>query len=71
VDCSTYPSCSTATLGDAYNAGAILPGATLGELGTYGDTTIGQLLDGDVTSAPGYPSLDLGDLILSTVPPAT
>jgi uncharacterized protein YjbI with pentapeptide repeats len=71
VDCNTYQYCSSGTLGDAYTAGAILSGATLGELGTYGDTTIGQLLTGDSTSTSGYPSLDLGDLVLSTIPPAS
>jgi len=106
VDCGGSFNCSGATLGEADSAGAILPGATLGELGTYGattlgelgtygattlgelgtygdttigdlpasaleGTTIGELLTGDHTSAAGYPDLTLGDLLLSTIPPAT
>ena len=71
VDCTTYPDCATATLGQAAAAGAILPTATVGELGTYNGTTVGQLLTGDTTSSANYPNLTLGDLVLSTVPPAT
>ncbi|MFZ0665977.1 MAG: kelch repeat-containing protein, partial [Acidimicrobiales bacterium] len=71
VDCSTYPDCASGTLGDAYTAGVILPGATLADLSAYNGTTLGQLLNGDTTDTPGYPTIDLGDLILSTVPPAS
>jgi hypothetical protein len=71
VDCDTYADCANGTLGDAADAGAILPTATVGDLGTYGTTTVGQLLDGDTTDTPDYPDLDLGDLVLSTIPPAT
>ena len=121
VDCSTYSQCSTATLGQAAQAGAILPAAelddlgtygsttlgqlgtygsttlgdlpasaiasttpqtTLGQLGTYGSTTLGdlttyngltlgQLLEELNTAAPGFPAVTLGDLLLSTVPPAS
>jgi uncharacterized protein YjbI with pentapeptide repeats len=41
VDCG---SSSTATLGDAATAHAILTGATLGDLGTYGNSTVQDLL---------------------------
>ena len=63
-------------------AGAVLPGADLGDLGTYNGTTIGQLgtyngttlaeLLAEVnTSAPRFPSINVGDLLLSTLPPAS
>ncbi len=68
----------TTTLGQlgTYN------GTTLGQLGTYGTTTLGQLgtYDGMTlaqllsdlnTSAPGFPSITLGDLLLSMVAPAS
>ena len=110
VNCSTFLQCSSATLGQAAEAGAILPGANLGDLGTYGSTTLGdlpasaiaattpqttlgqlgtygittlgdlatyngmtlgQLLQEVNTSAPGFPAVTLGDLLLSTVPPAS
>ena len=84
VNCVTYPSCATATLAQAEDAGAILPTATLGDLGYYGETTIGDLpastfgtttvgdlLIGDTTGDPDYPNITLGDLLLSTVPPAS
>jgi uncharacterized protein YjbI with pentapeptide repeats len=72
VDCSTYPDCANGTLGEAYDAGAILPSATVTNLdGIYNGTTIGQLLTGDNTSYPNYPDLVLGDLLVSTIPPAT
>jgi hypothetical protein len=82
VDCSTYALCASATLGQASVAGAVLPGADLGDLGTYNGTTIGQLgtyngttlaeLLAEVnTSAPGFPSINVGDLLLSTLPPAS
>jgi hypothetical protein len=58
------------------------PQTTLGQLGTYGSTTLGdlttyngltlaQLLEELNTSAPGFPSVTLDDLLLSTVPPAS
>ena len=110
VNCSTFLQCSSATLGQAAEAGVILPGANLGDLGTYGSTTLGelpasaiadttpqttlgqlgtygsttlgdlttyngmtlgQLLQEVNTSAPGFPAVTLGDLLLSTVPPAS
>ena len=87
VNCGDV-SCTTGTLGQAEAAGAVSPDATLGELGSYGDetigdlpasaieattpqTTVGQLLIGDTTSAPSYPSLTLADLLLTTVPPTS
>jgi len=45
VDCGLV-GCATATLGDAAAAGAILPGATLGALGTYGGATVQDILTG-------------------------
>ena len=82
VDCSTYALCASATLGQASVAGAVLPGADLGDLGTYNGTTVGQLgtyngttlaelLAAVNTSAPGFPSINVGDLLLSTLPPAS
>ena len=82
VDCSTYSLCTTATLGQAAAAGALLAGADLGDLGTYNGTTLGQLgtynsmtlgeLLAEVdTSAPGFPSITMGDLLLSMLPPAS
>jgi Bacterial Ig-like domain (group 3) len=110
VDCSSYGQCASATLGQAAQAGAILAGADLGDLGTYGSTTLGDLPAsaiaatvpqttlgelgtygtttlGDLTtydgltlgellqeldtSAPGFPAVTLGDLLLSMVPPAS
>ena len=43
VNCTTYTLCSTATLGQAAQAGALLPSATLLDLPTYNGTTIGEL----------------------------
>jgi len=75
VDCKNNPSLcvagSTTTLGQAAAAGALLTSATLGQLGTYGATTLGQLLLGDTTRTPGYPAITLGDLVVSTVPPTS
>jgi uncharacterized protein YjbI with pentapeptide repeats len=45
VDC-TKVNCASATLGDAAAAGAILNGATLGDLGTYGASTVQDILTG-------------------------
>ncbi len=45
VDC-TKVDCTTDTLGQAAIAGAILPGATLGDLGTYGNSTVQDVLTG-------------------------
>ena len=84
VDCQTYLSCATATLGQAAQAGALLPSATLLDLPGYNGTTIGelppsvltgtslaQLLIGDVTTQQGYPDITLGDLLVSTMPPSS
>jgi uncharacterized protein YjbI with pentapeptide repeats len=57
----------TTTLGELGTYGT----TTLGELGTYGSTTVGQLLEGDDTTADGYPSLSLDDLLSTTVPPSS
>jgi choice-of-anchor C domain-containing protein len=84
VDCGTYGSCSTATLRQAAQAGALLPTATLLDLPSYNGTTIGelppsalagtslaQLLIDDVTTQAGYPTITLGDLLASTMPPSS
>ena len=84
VNCNTYSQCSTATLGQAAQAGALLPSATLLDLPTYDGTTIGelppsvltgmslaQLLVGDVTTQAGYPNITLGDLLVATMPPSS
>jgi hypothetical protein len=73
VDCNDGFDCDGATLGDAFAAGAILTSATIGELPTsqLGGTSLAQLLIGDTTSDPGYPTITLGDLLLSTMPPAS
>ena len=84
VDCTTYTLCATATLGQAAQAGALLPSATLLDLPTYNGTTIGelppsalagmslaQLLVGDDTTQSGYPEITLGDLLVSTMPPSS
>ncbi len=82
VDCGT--SCSAATLGQAAADGELLSTATLADLGTYNGTTLGdlpasaftgtslaQLLIGDATTQAGYPDITLGDLVASTMPPAS
>jgi hypothetical protein len=60
VDCDAVD-CETATLGDAYEAGAIRESAVLGELGEYGDTVLGDL-------EPWFPEqLTLGDILIALV----
>ena len=84
MNCNTYSQCSTATLGQAAQAGALLPSATLLDLPGYNGTTIGelppsvlagmslaQLLVGDDTTQSGYPEITLGDLLVSTMPPSS
>ncbi|MST32984.1 hypothetical protein GHK86_09670 [Acidimicrobiaceae bacterium USS-CC1] len=89
VDCATAASlCSsgTATLGQAAADGVLVGSATLADLGTYGTTTLGDLLAG-LSSDPYASStlgallatvsqaelgrLTLGDLIEITVPPTS
>ncbi|MGA2210400.1 MAG: Ig-like domain-containing protein [Acidimicrobiales bacterium] len=72
VNCQIF-TCAGATLGDAAAAGAILTSATVGDLPTdqLSGTSLAQLLIGDSTSDPDYPSLTLGDVLLSTLPPAS
>jgi len=73
VNCNSTFDCNGATLGDAAAANAILTSATIGDLPTdqLGGTSLAQLLIGDTTSDPDYPSITLGDLLLSTMPPAS
>ncbi|MHB1883626.1 MAG: hypothetical protein ACYCVV_01160 [Acidimicrobiales bacterium] len=77
VDCSTYTSCASATLGQAYGAGAVLPGATLSDLSaseigsTTPETSVADLLSALNTASAGFPDVTLGDLFLSTTPPAS
>jgi hypothetical protein len=72
VNCQIF-TCAGATLGDADTAGAILTSATVGDLPTdeLSGTSLAQLLIGDSTSDPDYPNLTLGDVLLSTLPPAS
>ena len=80
VDCSTYSQCSSATLGQAAEAGAILSGAELGDLGTYGSTTLGDLPAGAIAATTPqttlgqlgtYGSTTLGDLPASAIAATT
>ena len=74
VDC-TKVSCQTATLGDAANAGAILPGAVVGDLAAVlGPYVLGDLhFYDDVTLGQIYqlfpPGTTLGDLLTAIIPP--
>ena len=74
INCSDVD-CATGDLGEASDAGAIEPGATLGDIpaSDFGNPgpTIGDLVDTIDPSDPTYQSLTLEDILATTVPPAS